>query len=129
MIDWDTVGLVIGISLSVALFSVLVVGGILVVRDTIRRKGRWGVNTTLPDCPECGEPTPPVRKPANLRQALWGGHTCAACGCEYDKWGEPVDAGGAPVPAAEPLDEDDPDDDRPPRRRAPGNRYRGNRDV
>ncbi|HLW68320.1 MAG TPA: hypothetical protein VKS79_23590 [Gemmataceae bacterium] len=38
-------------------------------------------------CPNCGQPAPAVRKPANFQQALWGGNTCKECGCEYDKWG------------------------------------------
>lgn len=62
----------------------------LVVRDTIRGRGRWGVNLKRVVCPECGEPAPAIRKPQNLRQALWGGCTCSVCGTEYDKWGHPV---------------------------------------
>ena len=38
-------------------------------------------------CPDCGEPFPRFRKPANVRQALWGGGTCARCGCEVDRRG------------------------------------------
>jgi len=80
------VGPVVGL-----MFLVLLIGFVLVVRDTIRRRGRWGVNTKPVACPECGGPAPVIRAPANWRQALWGGHTCEDCGTEYDKWGEPVE--------------------------------------
>ncbi len=39
------------------------------------------------ECPECGSPRPVIRRPANLRQALWGGWTCPSCQCEFDTWG------------------------------------------
>ncbi len=65
--------------------------GALVVRDTVRGSGKWGVNTKPLECPHCGEPAPLVRKPANRRQTLWGGATCRECGQEYDKWGKPVE--------------------------------------
>lgn len=38
-------------------------------------------------CDVCGTPMPVVRKPANLRQALWGGWTCPNCHSEFDRWG------------------------------------------
>jgi hypothetical protein len=41
-------------------------------------------------CPDCGEPFPRFRQPANRRQALWGGATCARCGCEVDRRGRKV---------------------------------------
>jgi ribonucleoside-diphosphate reductase alpha chain len=41
-------------------------------------------------CPECGEPLPRFRKPANARQAKWGGWTCSKCGCEVDRRGKKV---------------------------------------
>jgi hypothetical protein len=42
-------------------------------------------------CPDCGEPFPRFRKPANRRQALWGGGTCAKCGCEVDRRGRKIE--------------------------------------
>ena len=39
-------------------------------------------------CPKCGTPVPGVRTPTSLRQALWGGWTCAECGTEMDRKGE-----------------------------------------
>ena len=38
-------------------------------------------------CPECGMPVPMFRNPTSLRQALWGGWTCAECGTEMDREG------------------------------------------
>jgi hypothetical protein len=70
---------------------ILGIGAALMIRDTIRRRGKWGLSFRPVNCPECGEPAPIVRMPANRRQALWGGHTCEECGTEYDKWGRPVD--------------------------------------
>ncbi len=43
-------------------------------------------------CPNCGELFPRIRKPANRRQALWGGSTCAKCGCEVDRRGRKIQA-------------------------------------
>lgn len=43
--------------------------------------------STAAQCPECGAPQPVIRRPANLRQALWGGWTCPQCGTEMNRWG------------------------------------------
>ena len=45
-------------------------------------------------CPNCGANLPTVRRPRNLRQALWGGWTCETCGKEFDKWLQPLDGSG-----------------------------------
>jgi hypothetical protein len=88
-VDWLAIGAVI--ALSVAVLGLLVVGGILVARDTIRQSGKWGINFRRPNCTECGEPMPIVRTPASWQQALWGGWTCPQCGLELDKWGKPAE--------------------------------------
>jgi hypothetical protein len=78
---------------ALGLFAGLLVMLGLVIRDTIRREGRWGVNwkgLAGAECPQCGEPVPAVRVPKNRRQTLWGGWTCDECGCEIDKWGREV---------------------------------------
>jgi hypothetical protein len=72
------------------LFGVLIVGLFFVVRDTIRRRGNWGINLRPAECVKCGEPAPLIRKPTSFRQAMWGGWTCKYCGYELDKWGCPV---------------------------------------
>jgi hypothetical protein len=62
---------------------------VILIRGTVK-KTKFGVNLERTACPSCGEPMPAFRKPANSRQALWGGWTCAKCGAELDKWGRPL---------------------------------------
>ena len=40
-------------------------------------------------CPRCAAGLPKYRRPASLRQALWGGWTCPKCGCESDRQWQP----------------------------------------
>ena len=68
----------------------LAVGLFLIVRDTLRNKGKWGLNLKTVSCPKCGKKAPMVRKPTSLRQALWGCWTCQECRCEFDKWGADI---------------------------------------
>jgi hypothetical protein len=78
---------------AIAMALLFLVSGGLVLRDTIRKRGRWGINVkglTGITCPKCEEPLPAVRVPKNFRQTLWGGTTCEGCGCEVDKWGKEV---------------------------------------
>jgi hypothetical protein len=86
----DEAAVVVVVAVAVLMALSLAVGAALVVRDTLRRTGRWGINLRPVRCPGCDEPAPVVRRPKNRRQALWGGCTCEACGLEYDKWGRPV---------------------------------------
>ena len=88
--DSDTLAKLILIPLASLVFLTLIALGILVVRDTIRQRGNFGINTKQVYCPDCDEPAPTIRAPKNLRQAVWGGCTCAECGTEYDKWGRRV---------------------------------------
>lgn len=81
--------IVIGVACLMAVL--LLVGASLVIRDTIRRKGKWGLNFSRVTCPNCGEPAPLARTPKNSRQAMWGGATCEECDCEFDKWGNKID--------------------------------------
>jgi uncharacterized membrane protein len=111
------------IAVSVLFIGALAVGLVLVVRDTIRRRGNFGINLKPAVCTQCGTPAPAIRKPANRRQMLWGGWTCAECGYELDKWGRPVAeqntlARWAVLPAVEEAD----------RRRAKDDRVRGKQD-
>lgn len=88
--DDDKLAMLIVLPIAGLIFLALAVGGILVARDTIRRKGRWGINTEQVYCPGCGEAAPSIRFPRSLSQALWGGCTCEECGIDYDKWGRRV---------------------------------------
>jgi len=78
MAVFGLVGLVFAV-----IFAVMIV-------QSVQRKGRWGINTKLENCPKCGTKVPAFRKPTSLRQALWGGNTCATCGTEMDKWGREI---------------------------------------
>ena len=73
-------------------FGFILIWLILMIISTSKRKGRWGINMDTVICPRCGNIFPKIRKPANLKQALWGGATCIKCGCEVDKWGKEINA-------------------------------------
>jgi hypothetical protein len=81
---------ILGIAAGIVCTALVFLGGALVVVGTIVRKTSFGINLKALKCPDCGEAAPAVRMPANTRQTLWGGCTCPQCGCEYDKWGNPV---------------------------------------
>lgn len=78
------------ICLVIAALPVLgVVLAVILIRGT-QRKTDLGLNLSIANaCPRCRAALPAVRAPKNLRQALWGGWTCAGCGIELDKWGRP----------------------------------------
>ena len=94
------------IAILVAFLLFLLVAGagsttmvVLMIKQSLDRRGNWGFNLRPEDCPRCGQRLPTVRRPRNLRQAVWGGWTCERCGVELDKWGRPVggsDPGGPP---------------------------------
>ena len=70
------------------LFLFLIIGLIsILLINIIGERRKFGINLTPPNCPKCGQKVPVFRQPASLNQALWGGWTCADCGCEMDKWG------------------------------------------
>ncbi len=46
-----------------------------------------GINLSRIYCPKCNLKQPIIRKPANERQTLYGGHTCKNCKTEMDKYG------------------------------------------
>lgn len=68
----------------------LVVGIAALVKSTMGKKGKWGVNLKSTFCPACNTPAPTIRKPASVQEALWGGWTCSHCGCKIDKWGKEI---------------------------------------
>jgi hypothetical protein len=82
------------VALAVVMGLGLLIGAVLVIRDTVRKRGRWGINLRPVRCPKCGEPAPAIRRPKNRRQALWGGCTCEQCGTEYDKWVRAIERTG-----------------------------------
>jgi hypothetical protein len=86
----DTLITVIGVACGGTVFLTLLIGLVLVIRDTARGKGAFGMNFKAVSCPACGEPAPTIRAPKNFRQAMLGGCTCPKCGAEYDKWGQRI---------------------------------------
>jgi hypothetical protein len=89
----------------VIIFGLLALGMVLVICGTIA-KNRWGINLDPVSCPRCNTPFPQIRKPQNIRQALWGGGTCTNCGAEVDKWGREVTAQSQPFPSGHIKPED-----------------------
>ena len=54
--------------------------------------GKLGYPVGKPvSCPRCGTEVPMFRKPASLKQALWGGYQCSNCGAEMDARGRARD--------------------------------------
>jgi hypothetical protein len=86
----ETLAIIFVVAVFILVFGSLGVGVVLVVRDTVRRKGKWGMNFSRAFCPLCGAPAPTVRAPQSRDQMWWGGCTCKNCGLEYDKWGHAV---------------------------------------
>jgi hypothetical protein len=79
---------------------IVVLGMFLLVYGTVV-KNRWGINLGPVVCANCKSPIPFLRNPQTVKQALWGGGTCASCHYELDKWGRKVsDTPGAPSPEA-----------------------------
>jgi hypothetical protein len=89
--------------LEILVLVAVVVTAYMVIRKQSRIGGKWGVGTVLgTTCPRCGTPQPAIRKPASGQEMMWGGWTCANCGCHIDKYGkERAAAPGAP-PAGQP---------------------------
>ena len=80
------------IFLAIIFFLIVFAVLVLTVADTIRGKGRFGINFKVPNCPNCGEKLPAVRKPKSFSQAMWGGSTCEMCQTEVDKWGKIINS-------------------------------------
>jgi hypothetical protein len=68
--------------------------GVGAVGSFVMLAGGWGKPTPGSagggKCSDCGTPPPLMRRPANRRQMLWGGWTCANCGAELDRAGRKV---------------------------------------
>ena len=77
------------IILSMLLISVLVLGCLLVIYVT-RTRNNWGINLHVVSCPCCNAPLPGLRKPRSMREWMWGGWICPACGASVDKWGREI---------------------------------------
>lgn len=74
------------------IFVPLAIGAFLLARDTLRGRGKWGINLRKVNCSDCGWRLRVAvpRLPATRDQALWGGWNCDLCGRQIDKWGYPL---------------------------------------
>jgi len=71
------------------LLAILCLAGcIVIIRQTLGRSGKMGINFHPTVCPHCQNTLPAVRVPRSLEQLLWGGWTCPHCGAVLNKWGE-----------------------------------------
>jgi hypothetical protein len=108
----------LGVLCVIPMIGLLAAGAVLIVRDTIRQRGKWGIPLKQAVCTQCGTLMPMAfRKPTSWRQAMWGGWTCAECGYELDRWGRPLAeqntlARWVVLPAVEEADRRRPKDDR-----------------
>ncbi len=75
-------------AIALLVITLIIIAGVLILYFGIKKKNRFGINISPPQCPECGQQAPSIRKPKNLGQVLWGGFTCNKCGAEIDKWGK-----------------------------------------
>jgi len=79
-----------------SLVSKLIIYGIIALALIIffvlksREKSKFGINLKRVYCPVCQTKQPIIRKPANEREALWGGHTCINCNTEMDKYAKAI---------------------------------------
>lgn len=77
-------------AISYVLTGILVISGVLVLVQTLQRKGDFGINIKAilspVQCPNCKHPISRVRVPKDTREMLWGGFTCQNCGKKFDKW-------------------------------------------
>ena len=80
------------VAINLAILLILVFGAWRVIRDTIRGNGIWGISFRNTLCPDCGSRIRAgiPRLPETWKQALWGGWNCRQCGCQIDKWGNPL---------------------------------------
>jgi len=80
--------LIISLVVVAAALCAFAAGGLyLLIRDTRRRAGVWGINRKPVFCPRCHSRMPHFRVPTSWHQGMWGGWICKSCGCEMDKWG------------------------------------------
>lgn len=75
----------------IGLVSFVILGVVIILVFTVvqgtRKKDKAGVNLKKVSCPACDKELPRARRPTSLKQVMWGGYTCPACGVDIDKWG------------------------------------------
>jgi ribosomal protein S27E len=78
-----------GSYLLMILVAVVIIPNLLgwLLRSQTQAKGRFGIGTFTIECPNCQNPQPIFRKPTSVKQMMFGGWTCKACGAEINKYG------------------------------------------
>lgn len=76
------------ISLSVSV-GIFVFFAALALRDTIRRRGMYGINFRRIVCPQCGTRLRRGITNPDWKELCYGGWTCHECGIELSQWGRP----------------------------------------
>ncbi len=69
----------------VVISAVVVLFLVLIAYGAVKRK-----RLSPPTCPDCGRELCLIRKPTSIKQVIWGGWTCPACGCHVDRWELPL---------------------------------------
>jgi hypothetical protein len=89
---WAHVVVTVCVAILICLLGLLI---IVVIRDSIRRKHKWGSYLTLPQCVRCGErgSRQPVHGPGD-----WSRLVCNKCGFVSDGLGVPVTDWPPPAP-------------------------------
>jgi hypothetical protein len=80
-------GIVVSIALGAVVWWCVFTAG-LVVRDSIDRRGMWGINFKRRVCSQCGTPMRRLTHPT-WREVAYGGWTCHECGLELNQFGRP----------------------------------------
>ena len=75
------------------LTGILIAIALLFLMTFIKKDSKYshlGINLNRVYCPKCDKKQPIIRKPANEKQALYGGNICQDCGTEMDKYGTEI---------------------------------------
>jgi hypothetical protein len=83
----------ISLIVRIALLGLAVFGAVILVLYGTSVRNKWGINFKTARCPHCEASAPRMRMPKSLREFMWGGWTCDACGTRVDKWGQELGAG------------------------------------
>jgi hypothetical protein len=85
----DFIGIIVcPIALSLPVGISAFFGG-LILRDTIRRSGMWGINFKRIVCPQCRTRLRRGITFPSWKESCYGGWTCHECGLELSQWGRP----------------------------------------
>jgi hypothetical protein len=71
-----------------AMIWMIVLGGLFGAGVVLVARAMAGKHSReVSHCSNCNAPIPFLRRSWSLRQVMWGGYTCLACGSEFDAYG------------------------------------------